>query len=787
MHAYSGHTLLSIAAAVVAAVALTGCGGGGDGGEGGGAQGLLIPTDFAVANYGQTTPGGQPGTTSPPGIFRDQAVLLPFDGNVDPESIGGFILGAGGAPTVFNGLSPSINAGGIPYFAFAQQSVARNAIEIRENVAGGPQLLSYIVGVHRDLPNTIVIDPRVSAVNSFNLPGSSGFSGNTSYVVRIPVGSPLTVGGGTPVQPFGPASLAALPLALPTFTPTPTLSPVLPILASFVPNTTPPQVLSIESSTANAGTGQDPIPSTASIVVTFSQPIDVGSIDVVRNFRVLNQTVLQNGEPSIVPGSLSFAEVDARTVATFTPAPTFGPGPYDINVRVGTFNDPTVPPILGVPTGAQQTQVPMEVSLAKTFVTAACPTCVGATSLVEDFENANFQDGSYEAPLNDARWATAPDVRLAGLELTGAPLDQNLSNQGIDLGNRVQFEVLPTPLQTTQGLVSPFDDATTNIANVTAPNGGAHIMHLYQREDLGSTSDSLELVEWGPFGNVANALPGQVPNNYPQFQMWMGQSTIIAALQNGTGNGMSQAFWTNYDVPTLQTPDPTYFPQVPGQPQVPGGVLVAGPVTYTIPVTTLGPWYPFHPQWQSGRPFEYEGGNSLTHLILEQNIEPGSQLANFTRYRATANNPIRRLVDSPLSVALAASPNPVAPVGGYDVYNMRFTFSSARCSAQSQWYDTALANPDFDAFIINPGPEAQPAGTDAIWELEGAAGVTPIPIQPTGFLTYWTGTPAAGAYDPTVIDQLDGKQFVRFKVTMRANARTNAIQSYTSVLFAIRF
>ena len=61
------------------------------------------------------------------------------------------------------------------------------------------------------------------------------------------------------------------------------------------------------------------------------------------------------------------------------------------------------------------------------------------------------------------------------------------------------------------------------------------------------------------------------------------------------------------------------------------------------------------------------------NLLIEQNIETGNQSPNFNRYRATANTPVRRLIDGPLSQVLAGNCS-FNHGGGFDIYNMRFTF-----------------------------------------------------------------------------------------------------------------
>lgn len=59
----------------------------------------------------------------------------------------------------------------------------------------------------------------------------------------------------------------------------------------------------------------------------------------------------------------------------------------------------------------------------------------------------------------------------------------------------------------------------------------------------------------------------------------------------------------------------------------------------------------------------------------------------------------------------------------------------------------------------------------------------------TGLLPYWSGTPESGTFNPLVLlnanqpgaPQLSGRRFVRFQISLRNNAVTNARQSYTAL------
>lgn len=761
------------------ALLLSSCGGG-SGGSGSGGSGNLVGVSF-VGFPTQPSTGANPGVPLPT-LFRDEVLEFTFDGPIDDGIMGGFLTDPAGEPIPFTGLAPN-SSGTVSFFAYREQSVARSAVEIRENMAVGPLLSSYIVGRSVTNPRKLVVSPRVSASNSFGLPGSVGMSPMTEYTFRFPANSPITVGGNS-ITPFGLNPLS-LPVATPQFSPAPGLSLVWFVGGSFSPDPEPPSIISITSTATQAGTSADPIPPDSEIEVTFSKVIDATSIDPVRNLLVQNLDVTTGGQPTIVPGPIEILERDNRTIVSFSPEPTFGPGVnattgYTIRVRVGTFGVMSVPQILGQPNGNPPQQLAVPNSLERFFVTAPCSTCLGATSLVETFENSFNRDTTVIAPVNEALWGdpSEPNAGLFATPISGGPLTGFPAAAPTDIGTRSQFECLPTPLAAPPlGLFSPFDDnGTFNLGMTVNPNGGSHIMHLYPSADIGNMTDSVELIEWGPVNNIALAPSGPTtPNTYPSYQAWCGQTSIAAPKNAGTGNGMSSAYPTNYNIPTLQAADPAGF----------GGVDVSGgPSSYMIPINTFRTFYPF-PIFVT--PFDYQGGLAMTNLLFEQNIEPGMQTANFNRFRATANVPQRRILGAPLSVQTTGGVMPVATIGGYDIYNMRFTFVSVASSAQSTFYDSGVPTPDYLNLILSPSPVNQPAGTEALWEIQGASAISPAPLGLTPWLTYWSGSPSTGSFTNSAINAIDGKRFVRFRVAMRSNHITNMRQSYGSVLFAVSF
>ena len=766
-------------------------GGGGDGdGVAGVPTGTLAATNF-LAILG---PGNQ---VLLPSLFIDQTLEFEFVGAVDDGIFGGFVVDGTGNPVESFGVGaqPSL---AVPYLAFVDQAAAQAGFEIRENTQNGPLLDGYVIGRHRDRPDTIVIDPRVSAFNPFGLTPNAGFLPESEYTYRILANSGLTVSNGVPVRPAGVDPMM-LPIVLSPESPLPQPSPVFRAGSVLGGNPTSPQVVAIEAYGPMglvAGTASDPLPSQGGfILIRFSAPVDPTSLDLGVNLVVRNTDVVTSGEPEgiLVPGTIVVPPPVSDTV-TFTPLPTFGPGlsltqGYAISVSVGSFGDPGVAPILGLPQGSPPAQLPLANSMQSTFTTDPCPTCPGSFNVVESFTSGTQEDTGY-APVfgTVGGWANAATPgELVGSEISGTPL---AGGNPQNLGSRTQVAIpigpgttLPLTTIPFSGLFSPFDSASNNLGASVNPNGGSHSMWLTDAVDIGNPTSSLELVEWGPVNNLT------ITTTYPQYQAWAGSTTRTAPLNCPAGlTGLSASYADNYDIAPVQAADPLNLN--PAQP-VPGagGVQVTAPSPYVLPslFTSHVPFPVFSP------PYDYIGsGQGAGGLLLEINIEPGSQLPNFNRYRATAATPARRLIGAPLSSGLV-----VSEASGCDTYAFRFTFVDVVASSQSLFYDVNAGGvPSYLGIALTPSPASQPAGTSSRWEFEGATGLL-APNQPagssTGFLTYWDGMPGTGSFNPLVLadpanpmaPQLTGNRYFRFRATLRSDNITNARPRYSSLIAVI--
>jgi hypothetical protein len=777
-----------LAGLLAAAVLLAGCGG--DGLDFSSLQGHVAATSFIGYAVAPGIGGGGPPI---PTIWRDEALLITFDKPLDDGTLGGFAM-QGGVPLELLG-TPAAGSSGVPYRPFADQDAARDSIQIRKNVMDGPSFFPYVVGRHRDRPDTIVLDPRVPIGNPLGLPPGAGFAALTEYVVIIPAVNGFRFGGFSAAA-FGP-DVATLPIAVPPFSTQPALSQLFRTGFAFGPDPIPPEVVLIDAVSGAAGTAADPVDAAGSFVVAFTKPVTAASLDPLRNFVIRNVDVTTPAAPQgiLVAGSISplTPGATADLIWIFTPALPYGPGPspsegFDIEVRIGTFGVVGVPPILGLPLGASGTQLLLANSLSRTFRTTPCNGCPTPMTLVEGFDDSSHHDTSFVQSFGQlqARWNSPGALgSLAGRFTSGTP--DGATPAG--LGTRIQFVVDPMPPSTNPaGLFSPFDASLANsggqcpgtpsgcnLGATVNPNGGSHIMHVYEAAELGNLEDSLEQIEWSPVGDTVSA------SVYPQYSIWCGLTSTAAPIGGGGGNGLAAVFDANYNLTPYQAGIP--IPAVCAAPAAvnPRKVNCGGPTPYVVPVQTTQ-FVPF-PRLSPAFDFATAAGQSGTgvNLLFEQNVEPGLQVPNFNRYRALNFTPVRRLVDKPLSFVpanLCAFNNG----GTDDIYRARFTFVGIVGQARSLWYDTGVDDPDYLNVSFNPTLASQPFGTQSTWILEGTD--TPNPSPGTIGIS-GTYVDAFGTVHPNVLSStLAGKRYLRFRVELRGNSFNNTTPVYTSLVVA---
>ena len=769
----------SVAATAVAAlVLLQGCGGGGI--DFANLEGHLVAVSFVGFI---PTPGGPYSYTPLPLVFRDQTLEFTFDKPLEPDSLGGFLTN-GGSPVEMVGTG-AVGPEGIPYLPFADQAAARHSLQLRRNEAGGPEHYPYVVGRHRDKPDTVVVDPHVVAGNPFGLPASLGFLPFGTYVVMIPDDNGFRFGAFR-AEPFG-AAVADLPIPIPPYTTQPALSRLFAAGYSFGPDPVPPEVVSIAPLTGGPA---------ASFLIMFSKYVMLDSIDPLRNLVVRNLDVTTPSSPNgiIVPGSITplVAGSQADLNVVFTPAAPYGPGVsptqgFQIEIRVGTFGQPGVPPILGYPIGISGTQLPLSNSLAQVFDTAPCFACQTPSSVVESFDDTFKRDPTFFppfGPVSGLRWndASAPG-KLAGRYLSGSPSGASPAS----LGTRIQI-ITGNPYSGPQPvfpLFSPFDASLANSGGEcpTSPTGcnlginqqgGSHIMHIYEAAELGNVEDSLEQIEWRPFDGVTHATV------YPQYTIWCGLTSTAAPLGGGGATGLTSVYDANYNLTPYQIG--SLIPQSCASPTAPSPrkVFCGGFLPYVVPLRATQ----FHPFPVLNPCFDFATSTGQSgpgvNLLLEQNIASGNQVPNFNTSFASGPTPIRRLVARPLAQVLAGV-CPFNEGGGSEAYRMRFTFVGLSGQARSLWYDTGASDPTYLGFIETPNHAAQPYGTQTVLVLEGTDVANPGPATPGVGGTYIS---AAGVVNPAVLTALSGLRYFRFRVELRGNNLANTTPAYASFVMA---
>jgi hypothetical protein len=548
----------------------------------------------------------------------------------------------------------------------------------------------------------------------------------------------------------------------------------------------PPEVVSIGPLSGGPAT---------QFIVMFSKYVMLDSIDLVRNFVVRNLDVTTPSSPEgiIVPGSVTgvISGTWADQNLIFTPAAPYGPGVgplqgFNIEVRVGTFGQPGVPPILGVPVGISATQLPLSNSLAQVFRTVPCQGCQTPGAVVESFESSAQRDLTFIQTFGpmQARWndASAPG-KLAGRPLSGSPS----GGPPAGLGTRIQITVTGNTYSGPPGpavvpLFSPFDASLANSGNecpasptgcnlgLANPQGGSHIMHLYHAAELGNVEDSLEQIEWRPFSGTTTATV------YPVYGLWCGLTSVSAS-----GPGLSPVFDANYDLTPYQTGQAISpmcgAPTVASPRKVPCGQFFQ---PYVVPLHTSF----FHPFPILNPCFDFSTSTGLSgygvNLLVEQNIEPGMQVPNFNMSLANGPTPVRRLVGRPLSL-VSPSVCPFNEGGGSETYRMRFTFVGLVGQARSLWYDTGAADPTYLSFIESPNHVAQPWGTATTIVLEGTDVSNPVPATSGVGGTYLSAT---GVVNPAVLTTLAGLRYFRFRAELRGNNFTNGTPEYSSFVMA---
>lgn len=473
------------------------------------------------------------------------------------------------------------------------------------------------------------------------------------------------------------------------------------------------------------------VPYDAQILIQFNEVIDPASMDPGTSVLVQNQDVLDSfGRPIDVPGTLKPSR-DA-TMYSFVPSFHFGTGPYRIAVTL-TLD---IKDLAGNPLANPRTIY---------FKTEFNPDVNTIAVLSEPFDTNVSED----VTNTTAEWNTTREGWLVGGDITTTvitPFDNAYAHDGVNAvrhgyGNNIPFTTNPAT-GTTIPLVSK--DGT---AFCSAWPSGVHLQSSYTRDDIGSPGAITEIA-WGPATNALFA------STYPNIQIRLGHTKDTAGV-------ISTIFADNFK-------DGQPLPHFNGLYDLPQRADIA-------PGDPFGGYWPFP---ALSTPFDYNGDNGL---LMDYQVDgaPDCQQLRFWFFGVAGNpaNPgIRQIVANSKSGGIDNMTGGGQPL----VYDMQFTKRRRLTYAQSLFYDTARATPDYGQVILSP-PQ-QPGGASFILEFQGADGM-PDPQDPTKIvedpstLTPWSSS----------IDVSDGKRLIRFRITLIANLNSDTLAAFQSIQIPFQF
>lgn len=752
-------TLGGLVLILAAAIALSGCGGGGGGGGG---------TVSSSSQIVQTSFQGFPSAPGAglPNVFRNEVLKVTFGQALDSTSFGGFEMdGLTGTPVVYQGVSSSSLAG-VQYHVYLDQVGASAAFQLWDD-STGLQYSQVLIGRSVLDPRVLVVDPKVPQGNIFGVATALGFLPSTQFDVFIPAGSALTAGGGS-VPTFG----ATPPVTIPNFSPSPATSSIFQTGVAFTPDTVPPTVDEVTTLSLNGlDPAVNPIPDDDTVRITFSEPVDMATINPQANMLIRNLSVVTTADPNGVLVPMNQTTDAINRVFFLTPVPSFGAGPYQIRVSVGTNLDPA-DAIKDLPAGVIASQNSLANSLTRVFTTIPNPGANTAASITEDFSTTTSQDPNFTPRYNPAPWNDSGSGLLTGIAISGT------AQPGQPLGSRIQYSIQPQTPPPLAGYFSPFDDNNLNNLAGVNPNGGSHTQLLYNANttDLPNyLTNSIELVEWGANLGIGNAA------TYNNFRMLLGATT---ARSYGTAPiGLFTLYNQNFDFDNPQNAwiNPTTHPtNAPGFSPNESPIEVVSQSVYVVPILAstfvpfpaLNPLFDFDGVQGRTEPSAISGSSAEEpNVVVDVDIQPPVLPSNNFVFGTGANapNPARRIFGASLSTLSASGDNVT--------YWARFTVVDKNSSARSIMLDLGVAAQDADYGVLQviPDMSAQPVGTVLEVKLEAADAVlngepTVGGAGPTGVLTYINRN---GVIDPSAVDGMDGRRFFRITFEFESNTTTN--------------
>ena len=449
--------------------------------------------------------------------------------------------------------------------------------------------------------------------------------------------------------------------------------------------------------------GPNLVPFDASILLVFSEPIAPESMDpgvsvIVHNLDEIEPVV---GGPLRVTGTLK-PSVDGRTYS-FVPSFSYGPGPYLLRVQLTQDIHDLAGNMLEQP-------------IVRYFRTESRAGEVLTKSLVETFNNKFFMEPG--ALYTTAEWDGIAPGRLQGGSITSTTVTIMYDADGVSsrhggAGNPAWGPV-DYPLVSEQG----------NAACPSWPNG-CRFQGSYTQQDIGAPG-AITVLYWGPSSNALFAA------THPNIKIRVGHTKTAAGVLTGTfadnflGGLPNPSYDGLYDIPQRGDIDP----------------LNAQAGFWPFPTLTT--------------PFEFDGTKGL---LLDFAVEPAPD-CQLLRYwfhgiPGGAGNPGSRNI-----VAKDAKAETDDLTGGGQplVLDFRIVKKRRTTIAQSKFYDTKTAQPDFGPPILSPS--SQPGGAEISTEWQGAD-------DPKDSATFspWSG----------VIDIADTKRYIRFRMKLISNLNSNTV------------
>jgi hypothetical protein len=283
------------------------------------------------------------------------------------------------------------------------------------------------------------------------------------------------------------------------------------------------------------------------------------------------------------------------------------------------------------------------------------------------------------------------------------------------------------------------------VVGAMSPFGGRG-QFVYPAADLaaGGEPELITAIRWS-----FHAAATVVLDTFPQFQLRVGHTDVVpdftidpwSALPMFPNSGLSHVFAAN---------------EITGEPPV---LVYQGPYTLDPAQVVVHPQLPTirYLPYPMFAPFRYDGMRSL---LLDVRVPPSSALGingAMVRLRVqSAAEPAARAV----AAGTASSPlNPATVANAVNADNammdLQVDFARVETFALSPWLDSSIWSPDYGMPVL---ASSLPPGTSVQVEYRGShfggGGVTP---------TAWSPSP----------DIADGRRFLQFRITFRANHVTD--------------